>query len=154
MPSHVPHCKKHKILYTKDKNTNSFKTDVLPVFHKYIASWETSSAESSTAFLSINATCHMLIWPSDSLTNTPTLQIAITRETIGVFLQSKLMEVLNTCLEFPYNLYGQLPKYYPSPCMWHHYASQLIFYTSPVPALYTAMYTAWLTFVESGISQR
>ena len=58
----------------------------------------------------------MSIQPLDSLMNTLHLQVEVTSAWRQlVFSHSKLMDLLNSQLDFPITLYGQLLEFYPSP---------------------------------------
>ena len=75
-----------------------------------------SSAEPSAAFQSINATHRTVIQPSDSLMNTPTLWVAnISAWRWSVFPRSKLMDLLNTSLEFPIHSLWPAAELLPQP---------------------------------------
>ena len=75
-----------------------------------------SSAEPSAAFQSINANHRTVIQPSDSLMNTPTLWVAnISAWRWSVFPRSKLMDLLNTSLEFPIHSLWPAAELLPQP---------------------------------------
>ena len=81
-----------------------------------IVQWKTSSAEPSAAFQSINATHRTAIQPLDSLMNTPTLWVAnISAWRRSVFPRSKLMNLLNTRLEFPIHSLWPAAELLPQP---------------------------------------
>ena len=71
-----------------------------------------------------NATHRTAIQPSDSLMNTPTLWVAnIAYGDDQSFRVANWWIFSTRVWNSPYILYGQLPNFYPSPCMWRHHAS-------------------------------
>ena len=116
LPSH-PIAQNRNIKHNIDKKMayKQFQDRGLSRFPE-IVQWETSSAEPSVAFQSINATHHTAIQPSDSLMNTPTLWVAnISAWRRSVFPRSKLMDLLNTRLEFPIHSLWPAAELLPQP---------------------------------------